>query len=124
MLLPPLLRRLGLRKKISLGPATAPAFRLLQTARHLRGTPFDPFGYARMRRTERALVTEYLRLVGQALTHLTPDTAAAVTEVAGLPELVRGYEGVKKEGIDRFRSESALRLGALSEANRPAVRWA
>jgi indolepyruvate ferredoxin oxidoreductase len=124
MLLPPLLSKLGLRKKISLGPATAPAFRLLQTARHLRGTPFDPFGYARMRRTERALVTEYLRLVGQALTHLTPDTAAAVAEVAGLPELVRGYEGVKREGIDRFRSESALLLGALSEANRPAVRSA
>jgi indolepyruvate ferredoxin oxidoreductase len=124
MLLPPLLAKLGLRKKISLGPATAPAFHLLQTARHLRGTPFDPFGYARMRRTERALVTEYLRLLGQALTHLTPDTAAAVAEVAGLPELVRGYEGVKREGIDHFRSESALRLSALSEANRPAVRSA
>ncbi|MHB1710700.1 MAG: DUF6537 domain-containing protein, partial [Acidimicrobiales bacterium] len=114
MLHPPLLRALGLRHKISLGPASSPVFGLLHAARHLRGTPFDPFGYTGMRRTERSLVTEYRRLVDQAITHLSPATAGEVAKVARLPDLIRGYEGVKREGIDRFRIESTALLRSLT----------
>ncbi len=122
MLQPPLLKRLGLRRKISLGPATRPAFWLLHAARRLRGTPFDPFGHSKMRRTERALVGEYLDLVGCAIDHLSPASAAPVAAVGELPDLIRGYEGVKLDGIGRFRTEGALRLAAVSDPE-PAAAW-
>ena len=124
MLQPPLLKRLGLHRKISLGPVTRPAFRLLHAARRLRGTPFDPFGHTRMRRIERALVGEYLGLVGRAIGQLDPASAAAVAAVVELPDLIRGYEGVKLAGIDRFRSESVVRLRAVSDTHRSAARSA
>ncbi|HEX3462252.1 MAG TPA: indolepyruvate ferredoxin oxidoreductase family protein [Acidimicrobiales bacterium] len=124
MLQPPILKKLGLRRKVSLGPAARPVFAILHAARHLRGNPLDPFGHTRLRRTERALVDEYLSLVSQALGHLDPASAPSVVEVAELPDLVRGYEGVKLAGIDRFRTEGALRLLAATDRRRLAVRSA
>jgi indolepyruvate ferredoxin oxidoreductase len=124
MLQPPILKKLGLRRKLSLGPATRPVFRLLHAARHLRGTPLDPFGHTHLRRTEQALVGEYLSLVGRALGHLEPASASAVVEVAELPDLVRGYEGIKLAAIDRFRTEGARRLLAVTDRRPSAVRSA
>jgi len=124
MLQPPLLKKLGLHGKISLGPAARPTFRLLHAARHLRGTPFDPFGHTRMRRTERELVGEYLGLVGRALGQLHPATTASVAGVADLPDLIRGYEGVKLAAIERFRSESKVRLRTVFATERATARSA
>ena len=53
-LLPPVLKSMGLRRKISLGPATTPAFVALRAARRLRATPLDPFGHTKSKRAERA----------------------------------------------------------------------
>jgi len=117
MLHPPVLRSLGLRRKISLGPATWPAFRVLRYSRRLRGTAWDPFGRTRMRRTERQLVDDYRQMVATALTHLGPDTADRVAEVAGLPDMVRGYEDVKAATIARFRDRADTLLADL--AGRP-----
>jgi indolepyruvate ferredoxin oxidoreductase len=124
MLQPPLVKKLGLRRKISLGPAARPTFRLLHAARHLRGTPLDPFGHTRIRRTERELVSEYLGLVGQAMGHLSPANAAPVVAVAELPDLIRGYEAVKLAAIERFRSESKIRLRATFDTERVTARSA
>ena len=117
MLHPPILRALGLKRKVSLGPATGPAFRMLRAGRRLRGTPLDPFGAAQMRRTERALVTEYRDLVATALRRLAPDTVDLVAQVAALPELVRGYEEVKAAGIERFRTEGARLMRSLGDGS-------
>jgi indolepyruvate ferredoxin oxidoreductase len=124
MLQPPVLQMLGLRRKISLGPAARPTFRLLHAARHLRGTPFDPFAHTRMRRTERGLVSEYLALVGRAMGQLHPENAASVAAVAELPDLIRGYEGVKLAGIVRFRAESQIRLEGVFGTHRVTARSA
>ena len=45
---PPMLRALGRRKKIGLGPRSHVALRVLAKGKRLRGTRFDPFGYWRM----------------------------------------------------------------------------
>jgi indolepyruvate ferredoxin oxidoreductase len=112
---PPLLRALGLKKKLKLGRWFVPAFRLLRHVRFLRGTPFDPFGHARVRRVERALPGEYLTLVDLALERLTPATLPLAVEVAQLPKLVRGYEQIKLAGVERFRARGAeLRARLLS----------
>ena len=64
------------------------------------------------------LVGEYLDLVGQAIGQLNPASAASVAEVAELPDLIRGYESMKLAGIDRFRSESKVRLRSVTHATR------
>ena len=120
LLHPPVLKALGLKRKISLGPATGPAFRMLRAGRHLRGTAFDPFRWAEMRRTERALVDEYDGLVSEALGQLHPASAGTVTAMAALADDIRGYEDVKRRNIDRFRARAAelvAELGAVEVAD-------
>ncbi|HEY0360026.1 MAG TPA: indolepyruvate ferredoxin oxidoreductase family protein, partial [Mycobacteriales bacterium] len=104
---PPVLRALGLREKVGFGRRTTPLFRLLHAARRLRGTPLDPFGYTAVRRTERALIEEYLGHVGAALDALRPDNEDTVLELLALPDVVRGYEDLKLAGVDRFRARAA-----------------
>jgi indolepyruvate ferredoxin oxidoreductase len=120
MLHPPVLRALGVKRKVSLGPATGPAFRVLRAARRLRGTPFDLFGRTAMRRTERQLVGEYRQLMADALPHLRPETADQVARIADLPDVVRGYESVKAAGVERFRADATSALGALRAEPSPA----
>jgi indolepyruvate ferredoxin oxidoreductase len=108
---PPLLRALGLRRKLRLGRWFLPALRLLRHGKPLRGTPLDVFGYTRVRRVERGLPGEYLALVDLALERLTTATLDVALEIAALPELVRGYEEIKLAGVVRFH-ERALELRA------------
>ena len=112
---PPLLRALGMRRKLRLGRWFVPVLRALRRGRVLRGTPFDPFGRTRVRRVERALPGEYMALVDAALARLSPATLELAVEIAALPELVRGYEEIKLAGVERFRArgeELTARLAA------------
>jgi indolepyruvate ferredoxin oxidoreductase len=108
---PPILRAMGLRRKLSLGTWVEGAFRVLVALRGLRGTALDPFGYARVRRVERRLVDEYRAMVERALAGLEPGSHDRAVRIACLPEVVRGYEGVKLRNVQRFR-EAAQSLGA------------
>jgi indolepyruvate ferredoxin oxidoreductase len=108
---PPLLRALGLKKKLRLGAWFTPAFRLLRALKGLRGTAFDPFGRAEVRRVERALVGEYRQQIETALVRLTPITHDTAVALAGLPDEIRGYEQVKLDSVARFR-EKAKQLTA------------
>jgi len=110
---PPLLRALGLKRKLRLGRWFAPCLSLLQHGRRLRGTPLDPFGYAHIRRVERALPREYIGLVDRALDHLSPATLPVALEIAQLPDLVRGYEQIKLDGVDRLHTRAAELLQQL-----------
>jgi indolepyruvate ferredoxin oxidoreductase len=113
---PPLLRALGLRRKLRLGPWFRSPLRLLASLKRLRGTALDPFGYASLRRTERALIGEYRGLVEQALAGLGPDSHERAVRLARLPDVIRGYEGVKLRGVARFRQEArALGFGVTGE---------
>jgi indolepyruvate ferredoxin oxidoreductase len=120
---PPLLRALGLDRKISLGSWFRPAFRALHAARRVRGTWLDPFGHTEVRRTERALIAEYRAAIERALVtaparELATDLA---TELAALPDMVRGYEHVKMERVARYRQRQAELLEDLARLS-PAVR--
>jgi indolepyruvate ferredoxin oxidoreductase len=114
LLHPPVLRALGMKNKIRLSGRTAEvAFRGLRAAKGLRGTPLDVFGWAGVRRTERALVGEYQALVRSALEALTPQTVDRVVEIAELADEVRGYEEIKLAAVERFRAKAAEALAAL-----------
>jgi indolepyruvate ferredoxin oxidoreductase len=108
---PPILRALGLERKLSLGTWVERVFRLLVACRGLRGTALDPFGYARVRRVERTLVEEYRGMVERALSGLGPASHERAVRIACLPDVVRGYEEVKIRNVRRFR-EAAQGLGA------------
>jgi indolepyruvate ferredoxin oxidoreductase len=103
---PPLLRALGLRRKLRLGPWFAPALRALWGLRRLRGTAFDPFGYAAVRREERRLVPWYRDLVAGALDGPGADGHARAVELARLPESIRGYEDIKLRSIAKVRGQA------------------
>lgn len=113
---PPLLRAMGLKRKLGLGRWFKGVFRLLAWMRPLRGTRLDPFGRARVRRQERALIAEYRALVDRMIGDLSSANYDRAVEVACLPDLIRGYEEIKLRNIDRFRQE-VRRLA--SEPNRP-----
>ena len=115
---PPVLRALGMTRKIGLGPWFRPGFRLLAAGRRLRGTPFDPFGRTQVRRTERTLVGEYRALVGQLLSGLTTANHALAVEIAGLPDLVRGYEEIKLRNVTAYRDRAAELLARFNAGSR------
>jgi indolepyruvate ferredoxin oxidoreductase len=110
---PPLLRAMGLDRKLKLGRWFLPAFRSLYRMRRLRGTKLDPFGKARVRRVERRLVGEYEEMTAEALTLLAPDTHDTAVELLELPDLIRGYEEIKLRNVVLFRKRADAILKRL-----------
>jgi len=119
---PPVLRALGMKRKIALGPWFVPAFQVLRAMRGLRGTSMDPFGRTRIRILERALIEEYLGLVDHLIGRLSPDTAALAVRLAELPDGVRGYEDVKMRTVESYHQAMAELRTQLDEipATHPA----
>jgi indolepyruvate ferredoxin oxidoreductase len=110
---PPLLRSLGLRRKIRLGRWARPVMVGLRAGKRLRGTPVDVFGWAEVRRVERAMVHEYEQAVERLIACWSPAHAAEALAVASLPDQVRGYEHLKLERARTYRAELARRLATL-----------
>jgi indolepyruvate ferredoxin oxidoreductase len=115
LLHPPVLRALGLQRKVRLGRWFRPVFRLLVAMRRLRGTALDPFGYARVRRVERALIAHYQALMAQALGRLAAGKAPAeaVAALAAAPDLIRGYEHIKLDNARAYLAEVIRQRTAL-----------
>ena len=111
---PPLLRALGLKKKLKLGTWFTPAFRVLRAMRGLRGTALDPFGRAEVRRVERALPGEYRAMIETALARLEASTHDAAVAIAELPDQVRGYEEIKLDSVRRYREQARELLAKLA----------
>lgn len=110
---PPMLRALGMTKKIAVPPLIArPMFVTLRAMRHTRGTAFDPFGRTSMRRLERELVEDYIALV-TGLT-LSANNLPAAAALASLPDHVRGYEDVKMRNVERYRAAIAEALATFT----------
>jgi indolepyruvate ferredoxin oxidoreductase len=120
LLHPPVLRALGLRRKIRLGRLAGPAFTLLRAGKRLRGTPLDPFGHTAVRRMERSLPGEYRQMVERAIDRLGPETLDLVVAVAQLPDVIRGYESVKEASVERYRARAEELLLELEHADRSA----
>ncbi|MGD1257115.1 indolepyruvate ferredoxin oxidoreductase family protein [Mycobacterium seoulense] len=99
---PPILKALGRKKKISMGPRVHFALRLLAKGKLLRGHPFDPFAYTRIRRMERKLITHYESCLNELLATLTHDSYDRAIAIASAPDLIRGYEEVKMYNLRRY----------------------
>jgi len=104
---PPLLRALGLRKKIAIGFGARPLIQVLAFLRFLRGSKFDPFGYAMVRRVERELAPEYAQAIEEVIESLDAERFDASLALAVLPDEVRGYEELKLERASAYREKLA-----------------
>ena len=119
---PPLLRALGMKRKLKLGRWFVPFFRMLRATRRLRGTALDPFGYAKVRRIERELIQEYGELVNDTLEQLGEETHATAVELCELPDVIRGYEEIKLRNVMLFRKRvEALRKRLRAGKPAPAA---
>jgi indolepyruvate ferredoxin oxidoreductase len=103
---PPLLRALGLKHKLRLGTWFTPVLKGLRALRGLRGTPLDLFAYAKVRRVERELIGEYRTLIESLLLNLNEANYDLAVQIAELPDVIRGYEGIKLASVTQFRGQS------------------
>ncbi len=115
---PPVLRSLGMDRKLRLGRWASPLLRALRAGRRLRGTPFDVFGWASLRRLERTMRDEYISAVGAVVDALgtAPDPVRVdeAVAIASLPDQVRGYEHLKRNRAEAYRAELATRLASFT----------
>jgi len=112
---PPLLRALGVKRKVALGEWAEPLFGALAAARRLRGTPLDPFGWTRVRRLERELARWYEGVLDALAGKLCVENRGEALEIARLVEGIRGYEGIKEARAAELRPVIERKLAALSE---------
>ncbi|MFQ6393220.1 indolepyruvate ferredoxin oxidoreductase family protein [Nocardia sp. KC 131] len=101
---PPVLRAMGRKKKIGLGPRSHLALRVLAKGKRLRGTKFDPFGYAHVRRVERALLAHYTEMVTALAAELDVADYDRAVKVAALTDIVRGYEEIKLANVELYQN--------------------
>ncbi len=110
---PPMLRAMGMKEKMRLGPRTKPVLAALARSKRLRGTVADPFRWAEVRRQERAMVPEYERAVKRLAARLDAANLDEAVAIASLPDQVRGYEHIKLRRAAVYRAELAERLAAF-----------
>jgi indolepyruvate ferredoxin oxidoreductase len=118
---PPLLRALGLKKKLALGPWFRPVLRMLAGLRSLRGGPLDVFGYASLRRRERGLIAWYELTLSRLLERLSEENFEEAVQIARSPDRIRGYEQVKLRSIEAAQAQVAVELARMEQAGAPAA---
>lgn len=111
---PPMLRAMGLDRKITFGPRTEGLFRALAKGKRLRGTLADPFRWAEVRKQERKLPGEYTDALARVLRTLSTDNLSAAIHLAGLPDIVRGYEDIKLDRITEYRQQLTAALATFT----------
>jgi indolepyruvate ferredoxin oxidoreductase len=104
---PPVLRAMGMDRKLRFGAKARPAFTALARAKALRGTPLDPFGRAEVRRVEREIAASHTALVERLTATLTDASYDTAVQAAAAAEIVRGYEDIKLGNVVRYRQALA-----------------
>lgn len=103
----------NIHEKKTFGQWMLPVLRILAKFRFLRGTAFDPFGRTEERRTERALIAEYEQTIGELLEVLDKQNIELMTEIASIPEEIRGYGHVKDRHLLAARQKRSKLLANL-----------
>ena len=109
-LAPPLLAKRdnhGRLMKMEFGPWVLNAFKVLAKLRFLRGTPLDIFGYTEERKMERQLIRDYKSTVESLLEKINTGNYALATEIASIPEHIRGYGHVKEDHLKKAKGKEA-----------------
>ena len=114
-LAPPILAREGpdgRPRKLAFGPWMLRAMGWLRHGKLLRGTILDPFGRTEERRTERALIAQYLAGIEHRIAALHPTNHIQACEWAEAAAGIKGYGPIKARNIAATRA----RWGMLDSA--------
>ena len=116
-LAPPLLAKrdpaTGELRKAQYGPWILSAFKFLAKLRFLRGTALDIFGYTQERRSERQLIVDYERSIGELLDKLASANHAVAVQIASVPEEIRGFGHVKERHLKAAKEKEERLFAAL-----------
>ncbi len=93
--------------KQEFGPWIFTAFKLIKKLKFLRGGAFDLFGKTEERRMERQLITDYAKTVEELLVKLDAGNVDLATEIASVPEHIRGYGHVKEAHFAKAKAREA-----------------
>ena len=95
----------GRPRKLALSFGMQPAFALLKHLKFLRGTRFDPFGYTRERRAERAMIGEFEALMEHCQQAYKPDQHDHWHARLEAPLAVRGFGSVKQAAMAAWQEQ-------------------
>ena len=115
LLHPPILRSLGVSRKLRFGSWFRIIFMLLRKMRFIRGTKLDLFGYAAVRKLERNLLQEYRETIFSLLPTLNSANYDLAVQIASLPDLIRGYEEIKVKNAKGYRTQLAESILQFTE---------
>jgi indolepyruvate ferredoxin oxidoreductase len=96
--------------KRQFGPWMGTAFKILAKFKGLRGGALDIFARTEERRHERQLIEDYIKLVDEICTKLTPANHALAVELASIPDEIRGYGHVKERSLETAKAAEASLL--------------
>ena len=68
-----------------------------------------------MRREERGLIVWYRGVIEKCLAKVTPENLALATEIAELPDQIRGYEKIKSESVAKVKALAAEKLAEMTQ---------
>ncbi|PJK12415.1 indolepyruvate ferredoxin oxidoreductase [Lysobacteraceae bacterium NML120232] len=94
------------------GPWVLRVFALLAKMKGLRGGAFDIFGRTAERRMERQLIADYEATIGTLLEKLDGGNIELATEIASIPEQIRGFGHVKEAHVEKAKAREAELLKA------------
>ena len=117
---PPLLRKLGMKRKLKLGAWFFTAFRVLYAMRRFRGGALDIFGRSPHRKLERGMAGWYRELIEGVLHSLTHENHATAVAIAEAPDGIRGYEEIKERTYAETREEVDVLLEAYRDEKQMA----
>ncbi|WP_327517182.1 DUF6537 domain-containing protein, partial [Cognatazoarcus halotolerans] len=113
-LAPPLLAErdpaTGELQKKTYGAWMLNAFRWMARFKGLRGGALDLFSKTEERRTERALIEDYIGLLEQICSKLGAANHGAAVALASVPDEIRGYGHVKEKSIAAAKALQQQRL--------------
>ncbi|MFM0154912.1 MULTISPECIES: indolepyruvate ferredoxin oxidoreductase family protein [Paraburkholderia] len=99
--------RNGKPHKKEVGPWLMSAFRVLAKLKRLRGTVFDVYRNNPERRLNLRVLADYEREVNELIASLDSGSHALATELASLPEKIRGYGHVREAHVAAVERERA-----------------
>jgi indolepyruvate ferredoxin oxidoreductase len=94
-------------RKLRLGGWLLPVLKLMALGKGLRGTVFDVFGHTAERRMERALAAQYEARLDELLPALSAANLKLATDIANVPQTMRGYGHVKIANVALARAREA-----------------
>jgi indolepyruvate ferredoxin oxidoreductase len=98
----------GRPRKTVFGGWMKTGFGVLQHFKFLRGTALDIFGVTQERRLERQLILDYLLDIEKLAKELRAENVDQATEIANIPDQIRGFGPVKLLSIEKARNQLAV----------------